>query len=273
MKKYAITVLKTNGLENHKDTIYDTSKKEWCTKNSVEYIEITNIDPTFLGANNGVFLNQKYQCIDICEIKGFDKVINLDYDVIINPNTPLKIFDIIDNGIGITHDGFDSAFYKKQNCKIFGNLNIQENINYEFKCHKMQGGFFLYCKGTSKNLQFRNAKENIKTNLTNWGMIDEQAYITYLIHEHSDIKFKSLSRRYNYLPIFYDTCKHLWNSVQKNRYERYKKQKMISTRYDAYFIHYCGFNKRLKLAEIDFNNMKNKKINPPLFDELEEFIK
>lgn len=272
--RYAITVLKTNGLENCDDTVFDISKKQWCERHGVDYIEITDLDPSFLGFSRNAFMCQKYQCIDICENNGYHKVLNLDYDVLIHPKTPITMFSVIEHGIAVTYDGFASSAKKKETIRPFENLDIPQNKPMDFVSHTVQGGFFLYCKGTSTNLQFREADREIEENMANWGQVNDQNYITYLLHEHKDIQFKSLTRRYNYLPIYFDSSAHLWNKTQKARYERYTKQLPISTRYNsAYFIHYCGFYKRLALAEMDWKVFNNESKNELLFEDLEGYIR
>ena len=64
--RFAISVLKTNGLEYEKETAFDLSKKKWCEQYNIDYLEITGLDSSFLGFDRNVYLNQKYQCIDIC---------------------------------------------------------------------------------------------------------------------------------------------------------------------------------------------------------------
>lgn len=272
--RYAVTVLKTNGLENRKDTVFDTSKKQWCAKHRVDYIEITDLDPSLLGFSRNAFMCQKYQCIDICENNDYEKVLNLDYDVLIHPRTPIGIFSTVESGIAVTHDGFASSANTKATTRPFKDIEIPQNKEMDFVVHTIQGGFFLYCRGASTNLQFRKADKEIEENMANWGKVSDQTYITYLLHKYDDIQFKSLTRRYNYLPIYFDSCAHLWNQNQRARYERYNQRMPLSTRYNlAYFIHYCGFDRRQALAEKDWKVFNGESKDELLFEDLEAFIR
>jgi hypothetical protein len=271
--RYAVTVLKTNGLENREDTVFDVSKKLWCAKHGVDYIEITELDPSILGFSRNVFMCQKYQCIDICENNGYEKILNLDYDVVIHPRAPVDVFSAIESGIAITHDGFANSANRKRKTRPFKDIDIPQNKEIEFVAHTVQGGFFLYCRGTSTNLQFKKAEKAIEENMMNWGKVTDQTYITYLLHKHRDIEFKSLTRRHNYLPIYFDSCAHLWNPIQQARYKRFQNHMPISTRYNcAYFIHYCGFDRRLTLAEKDWEVFTNESKNELLFEDLDAYI-
>jgi len=195
-----------------------------CKKSVLKYCEKYNIELKILSEKNSELLaiddNELFNMFQKNNIyhlfNKYDRILRLDWDVLITPNCP-NIFEIVpeDKIGGVFEDYGTRELERRKRIEI-----IQNHLgNIDWKNGYLNAGIIVASKQHKEIFRLKEEDINIlnKIELTN----KEQSYFNYFIRKLGYEVFP-LSYKFNHMSLFSES----WHGY--------------SNRLDSYFIHYAG---------------------------------